>query len=108
MLACSLRQLGGATMDEDFQQQDLRDRQGGRTFRVGQVLRDTFDQRDDGLEPAITRLMLELSRVPEEGVAPVRYPAPARAADVSQPGSPSPGLLIRLAARLRRPRPGSA
>ena len=82
-------------MNQDYQRdEELRDRQGGRTFRVGCVLRDTFDGRDDALEPAMTRLMLELTHLP--------YEAEQRSHPLAQQPAPCepPSLLRRLASRL--------
>jgi hypothetical protein len=83
-------------MDEDYErEEELKGSQDGRTFRVGRVLRGTFDGKDETLEPAITRLMLELTHLPygEEEVA-VRRPAVPPAA--VEP----PSLLRRIASRL--------
>jgi len=83
-------------MDEDYQrEEDLRDRQDGRTFRVGHVLRDTFDGEDDRLEPAITRLMLELTHLPYEAQEQAQ-PRPSGVPAAVQ----APSLLRRIASRL--------
>lgn len=83
-------------MDEDYErEEELKGRQDGRTFRVGRVLRGTFDGKDETLEPAMTRLMLELTHLPygeEDG--PARRSALPTA--VTQP----PSLLRRIASRL--------
>jgi len=80
-------------MDDEYQRdQDLRERQGGRTFRIGGALRNSFHPRSDDLEPAITRLMLELSREEQQAVRPCRAPPPSAS---------TPGLLERLVRRLR-------
>lgn len=83
-------------MDQEYErEEELRDRQDGRTFRVGRVLRGTYDDEDEILEPAMTRLMLELTHLPYEEQAfarPVRSPP----TEVREP----PSLLRRLVHRL--------
>lgn len=83
-------------MDEDYERdEELKGRQDGRTFRVGRVLRGTFDGKDETLEPAITRLMLQLTHLPygdEEGPRR-RHAAPPAATE-------PPSLLKRIASRL--------
>lgn len=84
-------------MDEDYEREEqLKGSQDGRTFRVGRVLRGTFDHKDETLEPAITRLMLELTHLPygEEEVMARRPVVPSAAA--VEP----PSLLRRIASRL--------
>jgi len=83
-------------MNEEYErEEELKGRQSGRTFRVGRVLRGTFDGKDETLEPAITRLMLELTHLPygEEEVVGRRPVVPQAAAE-------PPSLLRRIASRL--------
>jgi hypothetical protein len=87
-------------MNEAYErEEELKDRQDGRTFRVGRVLRRTFDERgDEVLEPRITRLMLQLTHLPygdERCSTPAAMEATPPAA-----GRTRPSWLERIAARL--------
>lgn len=89
-------------MDDDAQEEWLRDHQAGRIYPLGRALRDTYDADNaDTLDSAVTGLMIDLSKVPYE---PLRA-APVVAAEPSPMPAASalrPSILARLGHLLGR------
>ena len=96
-------------MADETREEWLQERQDGRVYPVGRVLRDTYHaDNHDSLGSDVTGLMIDLSRVPYgAAAAPAADPHPDRASDSDRDSRPfasrvRPSILARLGGLLGR------